>query len=81
MFAHPKPVPCPPTGWPAQCPPFIPPPSNQPPWYPGANGGVIFSQGTPPYATRGTFWYDGSALWLFDGAAWVGVQLTLDKPA
>lgn len=64
---------CPPTGWPVPCPPFYPPPSNQPPWYPGANGGVSFSQTAPPCPIRGAFWYDGNILWMYDGAAWVDV--------
>lgn len=69
----PGPPPCPPPGWPQPCPPFYPPPSNQAPWYPGANGGVSFSQTAPPNPVRGHFWYDGHVLWMFDGAAWVDV--------
>lgn len=52
---------------------FYPPPGGQPPWYPGANGGVSFSPTAPPNPIRGAFWWDGFALWLFDGAAWVQV--------
>lgn len=66
---------CPPAGWPQPCPPFFPPPSNQAPWYPGANGGVSFSQTAPQCPIRGHFWYDGKILWMFDGAAWVDVGL------
>jgi hypothetical protein len=62
---------------PAPCPPFGPPvfsgPVNQPPWYPGANGGVSFGAVAPPNPVRGHMWWDGSTFWLFDGAAWVGV--------
>lgn len=56
-------------------PPFFPPPQGQPPWYPGANGGVSFSGPgmPPPNPIRGAFWFDGTELWLFDGASWVGV--------
>lgn len=55
--------------------PFYPPPVTQPPWYPGANGGVSFSGpgNPPPNPIRGAFWFDGTQLWLFDGAAWTGV--------
>lgn len=59
--------PCPP------CPPFFPPPATQPPWFPGANGGVSFSPTPPPNPVRGHFWWDGTALHMFDGAAWVVV--------
>jgi hypothetical protein len=59
----------------AQWPPFGPPvfsgPVNQPPWYPGANGGVSFGAVAPPNPVRGHLWWDGSGFWLFDGAAWV----------
>lgn len=63
------------------CPPAFPPfgppvfsgPVGQPPWYPGANGGVSFGTVAPPNPVRGHFWWDGLTLWLFDGAAWVGV--------
>lgn len=53
------------------CGPWFPPPATQPPWYPGANGGVSFGVNPPPNPIRGHFWWDGSTLWLFDGAAWV----------
>jgi hypothetical protein len=55
------------------CGPFFPSPPNQPPWYPGANGGVSFGQVAPPNPIRGHFWWDGVTLWLFDGATWVGI--------
>lgn len=62
------------------CPPFGPPvfsgPTAQPPWYPGANGGVSFGQSSPPNPTRGHFWFDGITLWLFDGAVWVGATMS-----
>jgi hypothetical protein len=58
-------------------PPFGPPvfsgPVNQPPWYPGANGGVSFGAVAPPNPVRGHLWWDGTSFWLFDGAAWVAV--------
>lgn len=75
---EPEPCPpphCPPPGWPQPCPPFYPPPAGQPPWYPGANGGVSFSATAPPCPIRGAFWYDGNILWMFDGANWVDVGL------
>lgn len=52
--------------------PFFPPPVTQPPWYPGANGGVSFAPPgqPPPNPIRGAFWWDGTSLWIFDGAAW-----------
>lgn len=66
------PFPCPPPGFPpAGCPPWFPPPQGQPPWYPGANAGVSFSQTAPINPTRGHFWWNGSKLQMFDGAAWV----------
>jgi hypothetical protein len=56
-------------------PPFGPPvfsgPTGQPPWYPGANGGVSFGATAPPNPVRGHMWWDGKTFWLFDGAAWV----------
>lgn len=60
-------------------PPFFPPPITQPPWYPGANGGVSFGATPPPNPIRGAFWWDGLSLWLFDGAAWdaIGGQAAL----
>jgi hypothetical protein len=58
-------------------PPFGPPvfsgPVNQPPWYPGANGGVSFGATAPPNPIRGHLWWNGLTLYLFDGAAWVFV--------
>lgn len=64
-------------------PPFGPPvfsgPAGQPPWYPGANGGVSFGQTFPANPVRGHLFYDGTTLWLFDGAAWVG--FLVDVPA
>jgi hypothetical protein len=44
---------------------------NSPPWYPGANGGVSFGSTAPSNPVRGHMWWDGHAMWLFDGAAWV----------
>lgn len=70
---QPMPPPCPPPGWPTPCPPWFPPPAAQAPWYPGANGGVSFSSSPPPNPVRGHFWWDGSVLHLFDGAAWVDI--------
>lgn len=62
---------------PPPCPPFGPPvfsgPAGQPPWYPGANGGVSFGSTPPPNPVRGHMWWDGTAFWLFDGAAWVAI--------
>jgi hypothetical protein len=59
------------------CPPFGPPvfsgPVAQPPWYPGANGGVSFGAVAPPNPVRGHMWWDGVTFWLFDGAAWVSI--------
>jgi hypothetical protein len=56
------------------CPPFGPPvfsgPVAQPPWYPGANGGVSFGASAPANPVRGHMWWDGTTFWLFDGAAW-----------
>jgi hypothetical protein len=58
-------------------PPFGPPvfsgPVAQPPWYPGANGGVSFGATPPPNPVRGHMWWDGTSFWLFDGAAWVPI--------
>jgi hypothetical protein len=58
-------------------PPFGPPvfsgPVQQPPWYPGANGGVSFGATFPPNPVRGHLFWDGKTFWLFDGAAWVTV--------
>lgn len=69
----PIPPPCPPSGFPTPCPPWFPPPAGQAPWYPGANGGVSFSATPPANPIRGNFWWDGSMLHLFDGAAWVDI--------
>jgi hypothetical protein len=61
-------------------PPFGPPvfsgPTQQPPWYPGANGGVSFGAVAPPNPVRGHFWWNGTLLQLFDGAAWVTIGPT-----
>lgn len=65
------PPPCPPSYPPPGCPPWINPPPGQAPWYPGANGGVSFSQSPPANPVRGHFWWDGTSLWLFDGVSWV----------
>jgi hypothetical protein len=58
-------------------PPFGPPvfsgPVAQPPWYPGANGGVSFGATPPPNPVRGHMFWDGTSFWLFDGAAWVPI--------
>lgn len=67
------PFPCPPSGFPTPCPPWFPPPAGQAPWYPGANGGVSFSATPPANPIRGNFWWDGTMLHLFDGAAWVDI--------
>lgn len=64
------PSPCPPS---FPCGPFFPPPAGQPPWFPGANGGVTFSPTAPPNAMPGHFWWDGTTLHMFDGAQWVVV--------
>jgi hypothetical protein len=68
---------CDPDCGPPACPPFGPPvfsgPVNQPPWYPGANGGVSFGTVGPANPVRGHFWFDGTTMWLFDGAGWVSV--------
>lgn len=69
----PTPPPCPPSGFPTPCPPWFPPPAGQAPWYPGANGGVSFSATPPVNPIRGNFWWDGTMLHLFDGAAWVDI--------
>jgi hypothetical protein len=65
---------------PAPCPPFGPPvfsgPAGQPPWYPGANGGVSFGATFPPNPVRGHLFWDGSTFWLFDGAGWVVISGT-----
>jgi hypothetical protein len=61
--------------FPQPCPPFGPPvfsgPAGQPPWYPGANGGVSFGATAPPNPVRGHMWWNGTTFFLFDGAAWV----------
>lgn len=67
------PFPCPPPGFPTPCPPWFPPPAAQAPWYPGANGGVTFSAATPVNPIRGNFWWNGTILQMFDGAAWVSI--------
>jgi hypothetical protein len=48
-------------------------PTQQPPWYPGANGGVSFGATAPPNPVRGHQWWDGMTFRLFDGAAWVAI--------
>jgi hypothetical protein len=72
-------------GAPAPCPPFGPPvfsgPVGQPPWYPGANGGVSFGAAAPPNPVRGHMWWDGTTFWLFDGAAWVSISPSAGSPA
>lgn len=69
----PQPPGCAPPG-PAGCPPwFSPPTPGQAPWYPGANGGVSFSQGEPLNPVRGHLWWNGTVLSLFDGVVWVGI--------
>ena len=68
------PFPCPPPGFPPPgCPPWFGHGVNSPPWYPGANAGVSFGINPPPNPVRGHFWWDGTGLALFDGAAWVAV--------
>ena len=65
--------------FPGCLPPGFPPPGcppwfsgqNSPPWYPGANAGVSFGTQPPPNPVRGHFWWNGSTLYMFDGAAWV----------
>jgi hypothetical protein len=68
---------CNPDCAPPQPPPFGPPvfsgPTQQPPWYPGANGGVSFGATAPPNPVRGHMWWDGATFWLFDGAAWTPI--------
>lgn len=71
--ACPPPFPCPPAGFPTPCPPWFPPPAAQAPWYPGANAGVSFSATEPVNPIRGNFWWDGTTLHMFDGAAWVTI--------
>jgi hypothetical protein len=63
-----QPAPCPPLG-----PPIFSGPAMQPPWYPGANGGVSFGALPPPNPVRGHQFWDGKTFWLFDGAAWVPI--------
>lgn len=69
----PPPFPCPPAGFPTPCPPWFPPPAAQAPWYPGANAGVSFSATAPVNPIRGNFWWNGTTLQMFDGAAWVSI--------
>lgn len=54
-------------------PPVVAPPLSQPPWYPGANGGVTFAVNPPANPVRGHFWWDAATLRLWDGAVWVPV--------
>jgi hypothetical protein len=63
-----NPPPCPPMG-----PPVFSGPAGQPPWYPGANGGVSFGATPPPNPVRGHLWWNGLTFYLFDGAAWVPI--------
>lgn len=64
---------CPPPGYPPNgCPPWYSG-ANSPPWYPGANAGVSFGTTAPLNPVRGHFWWDGTTLWMFDGAAFVVV--------
>lgn len=66
----PPPFPCPPSGFPPPgCPPWWSG-ANSPPWYPGANAGVSFGASPPSNPVRGHFWWDGTIMWMFDGAAW-----------
>jgi hypothetical protein len=65
------PFPCPPPGFPPPgCPPWWSG-ANSPPWYPGANAGVSFGTTAPSNPVRGHFWWNGTALYMFDGAVWV----------
>ena len=64
---HPQQIP----PWGPWGPPFFGP--QQPPWYPGANGGVTFSMEEPKHVIRGHFWWNGTVLAMFDGAAWVQI--------
>lgn len=65
------PFPCPPPGFPPPgCPPWFSG-ANSPPWYPGANAGVSFGATAPLNPVRGHFWWNGTTLWMFDGAVWV----------
>jgi hypothetical protein len=67
------PFPCPPPGFPPPgCPPWFSG-ENSPPWHPGANAGVSFGTAPPTNPVRGHFWWDGTGLALFDGAAWVAI--------
>jgi hypothetical protein len=73
---------CPPSSFPpGGCPPWFPPPQGQPPWYPGANAGVSFSATAPVNPVRGHFWWNGTTLAMFDGAAWVTVGGSQGTPA
>jgi hypothetical protein len=75
------PFPCPPPGFPPPgCPPWFGHGVNSPPWYPGANAGVSFGQNPPPNPVRGHFWWDGTGLALFDGAAWVNTETATIVP-
>lgn len=55
-------------------PPVFSGPTSQPPWYPGANGGISFGASAPANPVRGHLWWDGNQLNLFDGAGWVSVS-------
>ena len=80
----PSPPPCPPFGT-APFPPFGPPvfsgPTQQPPWYPGANGGVSFGATFPANPVRGHLFWDGKTFWLFDGASWVTISAAPGSPS
>lgn len=65
---------------PSPFPPAFSGPAQQPPWYPGANGGVSFGTNAPPNPVRGHFWWDGATLWIFDGAAWVNSSTGVTFP-
>jgi hypothetical protein len=65
---------CPPSQFPPFGPPVFSGPTQQPPWYPGANGGVSFGLAAPANPVRGHLWWDGTTFWLFDGAAWVSIS-------
>jgi hypothetical protein len=58
--------------WGPWAPPWFGP--QAPPWYPGANGGIAFSDVAPQFPIRGHFWWNGVVLALFDGAEWVNTN-------
>jgi hypothetical protein len=61
------------SGFPSFGPPVFSGPTQQPPWYPGANGGVSFGATAPPNPVRGHMWWNGTTFYLFDGAAWAPI--------